>query len=100
MNILVLGATGRVGQMIIQRALADQHHVTALVRTLEILQQQSPQLTVYQEDALNQNDITHAMSNTDTVMSALSTDQNNILSKSMPFIIHAMKITVFQKSSR
>ena len=32
MNILILGATGRVGNQIVPFALDDKHHVTVLVR--------------------------------------------------------------------
>ena len=38
MNILLLGATGRVGSELVTYALNDRHHVTALVRTPEKIQ--------------------------------------------------------------
>jgi uncharacterized protein YbjT (DUF2867 family) len=38
MNILILGATGRVGGQIVNYALYDRHHVTTLVRTLKKIQ--------------------------------------------------------------
>ncbi|WP_100012250.1 NAD(P)-dependent oxidoreductase [Lentibacillus sediminis] len=91
MNILVLGATGRVGQMTVQRALGDQHSVIAFARTPEKLNLNSPNLTVFQGNVLNQNDISHAMASADIVISALGTDKNNTLSRSIPFILQAME---------
>lgn len=90
MNIFLLGATGRVGQEIAKKALADQHHVTALIRNPEKTQIESPHLTVVQGNALNQSDILRAMERTDMVVSALGTDKSQTLSKSMPLIIQAM----------
>ena len=34
MNLVVLGATGRTGQLVVEQALAAGHTVTALVRLL------------------------------------------------------------------
>lgn len=91
MNIFVLGVTGRVGQLIVKKALADQHHVTALVRSPDKLSVHSNELTIYQGNALDQNDIFYAMSESDAVISALNTDKNQTLSRSMPLILYAMR---------
>ena len=91
MNILILGATGRVGSQIVTYALHDRHHVTVLVRTPEKIQINSENLTIIQGNVLNKNDIVRAMNGIDVVISALNTDGTTTLSESMPLIIKAME---------
>ncbi|WP_423800834.1 NAD(P)-dependent oxidoreductase [Neobacillus sp. SAB-20_R2A] len=91
MNILILGATGRVGSQIVTYALHDKHHVTVLVRTPEKIQINNENLTVFQGNVLNKDDLVRAMRGIDVVISALNTDGTTTLSESMPFIIEAME---------
>lgn len=91
MNILVLGATGRVGSQIVNYALHDRHHVTVLVRTPEKIQINNENLTIIQGNVLNKDDIILAMHEIDVVISALNTDGTTTLSESMPLIIEIME---------
>ncbi|MCR2803567.1 NAD(P)-dependent oxidoreductase [Paenibacillus soyae] len=91
MNILILGATGRVGHHIITYALHDRHHVTVLVRTPEKIQINDGNLSVIQGNVLNKGDIARVMQGIDVVISALNTDGTTTLSESMPFIMEAME---------
>ena len=91
MNILILGATGRVGSQIVTYALHDRHHVTVLVRTPEKIQINSENLTIIQGNVLNKNDIVCSMHGIDVVISALNTDGTTTLSEGMPLIIKAME---------
>lgn len=91
MNILILGATGRVGRHIVALALHNKHHVTALVRTPEKLHINNENLTVIQGNVLNKEDILRAMHGADVVISTLNTDGATTLSESMPLIIEAME---------
>ncbi|WP_379152443.1 NAD(P)-dependent oxidoreductase [Paenibacillus sp. sgz5001063] len=91
MQILVLGATGRVGSHIVANALKDQHHVTVLVRNPEKCQTHNKNLTIIQGNVLNREDIMRAIHGADVVISALNTDGTNTLSASMPLIIDAMR---------
>ena len=91
MNILILGATGRVGGQIVNYALHDRHHVTVLVRTPEKIQINSENLTIIQGNVLDEEDIVRAMHGIDVVISALNTDGTTTLSDSMPQIIKAME---------
>ncbi|WP_053362401.1 SDR family oxidoreductase [Bacillus sp. FJAT-27251] len=91
MNILILGATGRVGSQMVNYALHDRHHVTALVRTPEKIQINNEKLTIIRGNVLNKNDIVGAMYGIDVVISALNTDGATTLSESMPHIIEAME---------
>ena len=91
MNILILGATGRVGSHLVNHALQDNHHVTALVRSPEKIQLDSERLTIVRGNVLHKEDIKRAMAGIDVVISALSTDGATTLSESMPHIIDAME---------
>lgn len=91
MNIYMLGATGRVGRKILEKAIADEHHVTALVRSIDKVGVDSKWLSLWEGDALN-DDVMNAMMGCDVVISALNTDQNQVLSRSMPAIIEGMKM--------
>lgn len=91
MNILILGATGRVGSQIVPYALHDGHHVTVVVRTPEKIEINNENLTIIKGDVLNKEDIIRAMRGIDVVISALNTDGTTTLSESMPLIIEAME---------
>ncbi|MDR4947105.1 NAD(P)-dependent oxidoreductase [Neobacillus cucumis] len=91
MNILVLGATGRVGSQIVTYALHERHHVTVLVRTPEKIQKNNEKLTIFLGNVINKNDIVDVMHGIDVVISTLYTDSTTTLSESMPLIIGAME---------
>ncbi|MGV2941887.1 NAD(P)-dependent oxidoreductase [Mesobacillus sp. LC4] len=91
MNILILGATGRVGSHIVTYALHECHHVTALVRSPEKIQIDHKNLTIIQGNVLNRDTIMRAINGMDVVISALNTDGTTTLSESMPLIIEAME---------
>lgn len=90
LNILVLGATGRVGRRIVSHALADGHIVKVLVRTLDKMQVSDKNLHITQGNVLNKNDVEFVMAGVDLVISALNTDGTNTLSQSMQLILEAM----------
>ncbi|WP_100399166.1 NAD(P)-dependent oxidoreductase [Bacillus sp. FJAT-44742] len=91
MNILLLGATGRVGSHLVTHALDARHHVTVLVRTPEKIQINNENLTVIQGNVLNKEDIAQTMHESDVVISALNTDGTTTLLESMRLIIEAME---------
>ncbi|CAH0306843.1 hypothetical protein SRABI96_04817 [Peribacillus sp. Bi96] len=97
MNILILGATGRVGGQLVTKCLHDRHHVTVLVRTPEKIQINHASLTIIQGNVLHKDDIVRAMHGIDVVLSALSTDGTTTLSASMPLIIEVMEIEGIQR---
>jgi len=92
MNVLILGATGRVGSHVVSHALRDGHHVTVLVRSPEKMQRFEPngRLTILQGNVLDKEALTRAVRGHDVVLSALNTDGTTTLSESMPLIIEAM----------
>ncbi|XKK15331.1 SDR family oxidoreductase [Bacillus sp. CB28A.1] len=91
MKVCILGATGRVGSNIINLALKDSAEVTALARDLNRIEIQHERLRVIEGNVLNEEDIKKAIEGSDIVISALGTDQNRTLAKSMPQIIKQME---------
>ncbi|MDF2607293.1 MAG: hypothetical protein K0S34_1488 [Bacillales bacterium] len=91
MNILILGATGRVGRQLLKFALHDRHNVTVLVRNHEKIQIVDANLTIVQGNVLDSDKITQVIKGQDVVISALNTDGSSTLSDSMPLIINVMK---------
>lgn len=92
MNIVLLGATGRVGRRIAELALSDGHTVQALARTPEKIGLEAANLTIVQGNVLNQHDLNAVLDGGDVVISALSTDGNTTLSDSFPLLIQAMYV--------
>lgn len=91
MKVCILGATGRVGSNIINLALKDSAEVNALARDLNRIEIQHERLRVIEGNVLNENDIKKVIEGSDIVISALGTDQNGTLGKSMPQIIKQME---------
>lgn len=92
MNLLLFGATGRVGSHILKQALADGHRVTVLVRSPDKLSPPAgDQLRVIAGNVLEPADVQRAMKDADTVISTLSTDGSTVLSEGIPHIICAME---------
>jgi len=97
LNILVLGATGRVGSRIVSYALNDGHHVIAFVRTPSKLHISDKNLQVMQGNVLNKEDIESAIAAADVVISALNTDGTTTLSECLPLILQAMQKVKLQR---
>jgi putative NADH-flavin reductase len=93
LKIFLLGATGRVGSIILENALQNNHTVQAVVRDKNKLRVNSPLLTVISGDVCNQEVIAEAIKGTEVVISALNTGGATTLSDSMPLIIKQMKET-------
>ncbi|QIZ07016.1 NAD(P)H-binding protein [Priestia megaterium] len=91
MNICLFGATGRVGSIILENAMSQQHSVTALVRDMKKLNSYGAGLEVKTGNVLNETDIANSLTGSDVVISALNTDGTTTLSGSMPLIIKHMK---------
>ncbi|MFK3959675.1 NAD(P)-dependent oxidoreductase [Guptibacillus hwajinpoensis] len=90
MNILILGATGRVGSNILRLALSDRHQVTVLARSPEKLPTNS-NLTIVEGDVLNEEVVEKAAKGVDVIVSALGTDKTTTLSESTPILLRVMK---------
>src|SRR5699024_6391512 len=89
MNILLLGATGRVGSCILNHALEAGHHVNALVRSTDKIETQDQKLGIFLGSVLNAERISETIEEADFVISALGTDGGTTKFECMPLIIKA-----------
>lgn len=89
MNITIFGATGRVGNAFLHRALADGHQVTALVRNASKLTSHE-NLIVLEGDIRDAANVNNAIRGADAVFSAIGTDKTTTLTDAISLIIDAM----------
>jgi len=71
MNLLILGASGRTGLLVVEQALAAGHDVTALVRSPEKLTLRNSRLRVVAGQATDADDVARAMTGAGAVISVL-----------------------------
>ncbi|WML38627.1 NAD(P)H-binding protein [Neobacillus sp. OS1-2] len=91
MNICLLGATGRVGSVILENALAHHLSIKAVVRDLTKYTIEAQGLTVIEGNVLDQAVLADSIYGSDAVISALNTDGSSTLSDSIPIITKYMK---------
>jgi len=92
MNIVVFGANGKVGRLVVQELLRRGHSVRAFVHGTTPDPQEN--LTWMQGDVHNQNDVEAAIEGCDAVVSTLGswgTKDKDILSAGMRHIVPAME---------
>lgn len=70
MKIVVLGATGTTGQLVIEEALSKNHEVIAFVRRANVINAQKG-LTIYQGSIEDQTDLYNCFTGADAVISCL-----------------------------
>ncbi len=93
MNIVVFGASGRVGAKVVHRLLADDHEVVAFVHGKHQLPE-SEKIKVVQGDIYNSDAVAHAIKGADVVISALGSGapkKKDVWPAEMRTIIPAMK---------
>ena len=71
MNLVVLGATGGTGRLVVEQALAAGHTVTALVRSPEKLTLRNPNLHVIAGQATDPSAVSRALDGADALISTL-----------------------------
>jgi uncharacterized protein YbjT (DUF2867 family) len=71
MNLVVLGATGGTGRLVVEQALAAGHTVTALVRSPEKLTIRNPNLHVIAGQATDPSAVSRALDGADALISTL-----------------------------
>ncbi len=72
MKILILGATGRTGRLIVEEALKQGYDLNILVRDKNKIPFDSKSIKVYQGTPARQTDLTAAMQGCEVVISALA----------------------------
>lgn len=95
MNVLVIGATGRLGSQLVHMALEKGHHVTAFARNIEDLNHYHPHLTYFKGDVLYPALVEAALPNHDIVLSVIGVRKFSgpitLLSQGMGNIVVAMQ---------
>ncbi|BCB02890.1 NAD(P)-dependent oxidoreductase [Bacillus sp. KH172YL63] len=87
MKIAIFGSTGRVGSVVL-RNVQLEHEVKALTRRQS---QTAVSCLEISGDVLNEEDVMKTIEGCDTVVSCLNTDKQDVLSKSMPILLKAMR---------
>ena len=93
MKVLIIGATGATGQILMREALAQGHEVTALARNPSAVAPEDPRLRVLEGNALDVSSVEAAVAGQDAVLVALgtrSTRPTKLFSESTHNIIGAM----------
>jgi uncharacterized protein YbjT (DUF2867 family) len=88
MNLVVLGATGRTGRLVVEQALAAGHTVTALVRSPEKLTVGNSSLRVVAGKATDAADVARALEGADAVLSTLG-GNGSVIADSTRAIVEA-----------
>jgi len=92
-KVLIIGATGATGQILMREALEQGHEVTALARNPSALAQEDPRLRVLQGNALDASEVEAAVAGQDAMLSALGTRsarRTSLFSESTHNLISAM----------
>jgi len=88
MNLVVLGATGGTGRLVVEQALAVGHTVTALVRSPERLTLRNPNLHVIAGQPTDPSAVSRALDGADALISTLG-GSGSLISDSTQAIIDA-----------
>lgn len=91
-KILIVGATGSTGRIVVDRALELGYEVTAFARSPEKVAQQHPNLTVFQGDVLDPTSVEEAVKGHDAVLSFIGAGlKGTVRSEGTLNIIRAME---------
>ena len=93
MKVLIIGATGATGRVLMREALEQGHEVTALARNPSALAPEDHRPRVLQGNALDASEVEAAVAGQDAVLSALgtrSTRPTTLFSQSTHNLISAM----------
>jgi uncharacterized protein YbjT (DUF2867 family) len=96
MNLVILGATGGTGRLVVEQALAAGHTVTALVRSPEKLTIRNSSLRVIAGRATEAGDVARAFERADAVISTLG-GTGSVIADSTRAILEAAHKTAVQR---
>ena len=94
MNLVVLGATGRTGRLVVEQALAAGHSVTALVRSPEKLTADNAKLRVVIGGATDASALSRAFEGADAIISTLGGGGSVITDSTAAIVAAAHKVGV------
>src|ERR1700674_4047776 len=92
MNLVVLGATGRTGRLVVEQALAAGHTVTALVRSPEKLTTSNSKLRVVAGQVTDTSAVARALEGADALISTLG-GNGSVIADSTAAIVAAARQT-------
>jgi putative NADH-flavin reductase len=76
MKLVVIGATGNIGQRIVKEALSRGHEVIGVVRDPAAVQPPDPRVRLVKGDATNADDVARVVRDADAVVSGISPRPN------------------------
>ena len=94
MRIAVFGASGRTGELVVEKALKADYKVVAFVRDREKLNHTDEELTTVEGDALNYEDVKRAICKVKSAVSTIGHAEGSpkdVQTESIKNIINAMK---------
>jgi uncharacterized protein YbjT (DUF2867 family) len=94
MNLVVLGATGGTGRLVVEKALAAGHMVTALVRSPEKLGTSQANLRVISGSATDPESVARALESADAVISTLGGGGSVIADSTAAIVVGARQTGV------
>jgi len=97
MKILIVGATGPTGRLVLERALQSGDAITVLARRPEALDDVKDKMTVIPGDATSHEDMAKAMNGQDAVIATLGTGRslraNDLFTRAAEAFVSAAKQT-------
>ena len=95
MKLLLLGATGRTGQLVLDEALYLGHEVTVLVRQANQVEPRG-NLTIFEGNLMNKRELAEAMEGNEAVLTTLGNPSTNkgaaLFERAIPIIIETMRL--------
>jgi uncharacterized protein len=89
MKIALLGSTGRVGSIVYENA-RHNHAIHRLIRNPA--RETTSDDSIIKGDVLNERNVHSIIAGCDAVISCLNTDNEDVLTRSMPLILKAMRV--------
>ena len=93
-HLVVLGASGRTGRLVVEQALVAGHSVTALVRSPDKLTLRHANLRVVVGDATDRSTLSRALVGADTVISTIGSQGSVIADSSRALVAAADEAAV------
>ncbi len=101
MNLVIFGAGGRTGRLLVQQALDAGHHVTAALRRPEALALQAPRLKRLRCDLFDATSVAQAVAGQDCALVAVAptpaTGPTSIFSSGIANILHGAPPATLQR---
>ncbi|MGI9598584.1 MAG: NAD(P)-dependent oxidoreductase, partial [Acidimicrobiales bacterium] len=71
MRVIIFGATGKTGRLVVRRALDEGHRVTAFGRSVDSLAEDEPEIDIHKGDVFDHDSVAEATTGHDAVIVCL-----------------------------